>query len=124
VDPGITGAWAILDGDGSLIEMDDLPIIRDGRLAWIDAARFTSHLMQVCAGKEVHAMVERVHAMPRNGGQAAFSQGATLGSILAALQVLRARIGAIRGRALIERDCCTHRPNSTAGKITTAPKVY
>jgi crossover junction endodeoxyribonuclease RuvC len=92
IDPGITGAFAMLASDGTLITVDDLPIIRDGRLGWIDAEAFTLRLIEVRAGNELHATVERVHAMPRNGSQAAFSQGATLGSILAALQVIRARI--------------------------------
>jgi hypothetical protein len=92
VDPGITGAFAVLDASGTLIAVDDLPVIRDGRLGWIDAEAFTSRLLEIRAGHELRATVERVHAMPRNGSQAAFSQGATLGSILAALQVLRARI--------------------------------
>jgi crossover junction endodeoxyribonuclease RuvC len=92
VDPGITGAFALLAADGSLIAVQDLPVIRHGRLAWIDAEALTSRLMELRAGRELHAMVEGVHAMPRNGSQAAFSQGATLGSILAALQVLQARI--------------------------------
>ena len=65
VDPGITGAWAVLDVDGALIGLEDLPVIRDGRLAWIDAETFTSRLMELRAGNELHATVERVHAMPR-----------------------------------------------------------
>jgi crossover junction endodeoxyribonuclease RuvC len=92
VDPGITGAFAVLSAEGSLIAVDDLPVIRSGKLGWIDAEALTSRLTEIRAGHELRAIVERVHAMPRNGSQAAFSQGATLGSILAALQVLRARI--------------------------------
>jgi crossover junction endodeoxyribonuclease RuvC len=91
-DPGVTGAFAVLAPDGALLALDDLPVIRDGRLAWIDADAFVSRLLELRAGNELHAYVERVHAMPRNGSLAAFSQGCTLGSILAALQVLRARI--------------------------------
>lgn len=92
VDPGLTGAWAMLDASGGLVAVEDLPVIRDGRLAWIDADALFSRLLEVRGGKTMRAVVERVHAMPRNGSQAAFSQGATLGSILAALQLVRARI--------------------------------
>jgi hypothetical protein len=94
-DPGITGAYAILDEAGALIAVEDLPVIRDGKLGWIDADAFTSRLIEIRGGNELHATCERVHAMPGNGSQAAFSQGATLGSILAALQVVRARIALV-----------------------------
>jgi hypothetical protein len=30
VDPGLSGAYAILDADGSVLALDDLPVIRDG----------------------------------------------------------------------------------------------
>jgi hypothetical protein len=95
IDPGITGAFAVLDAAGALVAVEDLPVIRDGKLGWIDADAFTSRLIEIRAGHELHATVERVHAMPGNGSQAAFSQGATLGSILAALQVVRARIALV-----------------------------
>lgn len=92
IDPGLTGAFSVMTHDGELLALDDLPVIRDGKLAWIDAEAFTSRLFDVKAGRDLHAIVERVHAMPKNGSQAAFSQGCTFGSILASLQILRARI--------------------------------
>lgn len=92
IDPGLTGAWAMLEEDGSLLAVEDLPVIRDGRLAWIDADALLSRLLEARGGRPMRAIVERVHAMPRNGSQAAFSQGATLGSILATLQLVRASI--------------------------------
>jgi len=89
IDPGITGAWALLDSDGNYCAAGDLPVIRDGKLGWIDAESLVHDLQWITSGKPTKATVERVHAMPGNGSQAAFSQGATLGSLLAALQVLR-----------------------------------
>lgn len=92
IDPGLTGAFALLDEAGACLAVDDLPIIRDGRLGWIDADALTGRLLELRAGHELHATVERVHAMPRNGTLAAFSQGMTLGSLLAVLQTVRARV--------------------------------
>ena len=92
VDPGLTGAYAILDGAGGLVSVEDLPVIRDGRLGWIDGDALASRLLELRGGAHLRATVERVHAMPRNGSQAAFSQGATLGSLLATLQLVRCRI--------------------------------
>lgn len=93
IDPGLTGAFAILDrSSGELIAVDDLPVIRDGKSAWIDADTLVGQWIDLRAGREIHAIIERVHAMPKNGCVAAFSQGCTFGSILAALQIVRARI--------------------------------
>lgn len=92
IDPGLTGAYAVLDASGSLVTVDDLPVIRDGRLGWIDGDAFTSALLEVRGGHELHALVERITPLPVNGRMGAFSQGCTLGSILAALQIARARI--------------------------------
>jgi crossover junction endodeoxyribonuclease RuvC len=86
IDTGVTGAIAMLDEAGALIAVHDLPIIRDGRLSWIDAPSLISLLIEQRAGKQMCATVERTHTMPRNGSQAAFSQGCTLGSVLATLQ--------------------------------------
>lgn len=91
IDPGLTGAFAVLDA-GELVAVEDLPVIRDGKLGWIDADALVSRLLELRAGRDVYAIVERVHAMPKNGCIAAFSQGCTFGSILAALQIARARI--------------------------------
>ena len=73
IDPGLTGAWAVLEADGSLVAVEDLPVIRDGRLAWIDADALLSRLLEVRGGRPMRAIVERVHAMPRNGSGTAKS---------------------------------------------------
>jgi hypothetical protein len=91
-DPGITGAFALLTAAGEVLHVDDLPIIRDQGTAWVDAELLSSALFQHIAGRECTAVVERVHAMPNNGCVAAFSQGSTLCSLLATLQIVRARI--------------------------------
>ena len=92
IDPGLTGAFALLAPSGDAIAVEDLPVIRDGTLAWIDSDRLLGRLLELRNGVPVTAVVERVHAMPKNGTQAAFSQGCTLGSIVATLQVAHMRI--------------------------------
>jgi hypothetical protein len=91
-DPGITGAFALFTSAGELLHAADIPIIRDQKTAWVDADALSSALMQLIQGQPTTAVVERVHAMPKNGCVAAFSQGATLASLLATLQIVRARI--------------------------------
>lgn len=92
IDPGLTGAFALLDSRGAIIAVEDLPVIRDGKLGWIDADTLVGRLIELRAGREMQAIIERVHAMPKNGCIAAFSQGCTFGSILASLRMVRARI--------------------------------
>lgn len=86
VDPGLTGAVAVLSPGGELECVADLPVIRDGRLSWIDGGRFTSFLIDASRGRLARAVVERVGAMPRQGIASAFNFGAGLGSVLSILQ--------------------------------------
>jgi crossover junction endodeoxyribonuclease RuvC len=91
-DPGVTGAWSLLTAAGEFIHVDDMPIMQDASTKWVDAEALSSALFQHIAGRETTAVVERVHAMPKNGSVAAFSQGMTLASLLATLQMVRVRI--------------------------------
>ena len=89
IDPGLTGAAALLDADGTPELVADLPVIRDGRLSWIDGAALQSTLLDAIRGRPCRAVVERVSAMPRQGVASSFAFGVGLGSILATLQTLR-----------------------------------
>lgn len=86
IDPGQRGAIAVLNADGECELADDLPIIRDGRLAWVDGGRLQSMLIDTARGRSARAIVERVGAMPRQGIASAFTFGVTFGSILSVLQ--------------------------------------
>jgi crossover junction endodeoxyribonuclease RuvC len=95
LDPGVTGAWAALDKSGALIAMGDMPIIQDGKIKWVDGEALWELVMELKAldsSKEIFALTERIVPLPRNGRLGAFSQGCTLGSLLAGLQVLGCRI--------------------------------
>jgi crossover junction endodeoxyribonuclease RuvC len=86
VDPGLTGAVAVLGPAGEIEHLADLPVIHDGRLAWIDGGALQTLLIETVAGRPARAVVERVGAMPRQGVASAFTFGVTFGSILAVLQ--------------------------------------
>jgi hypothetical protein len=91
IDPGITGAYAIFNAITQQHEhVGDLPIIRDMSTGWIDADHFKSTLFLHLDGRPSTAIIERVHAMPstHSGSRTVFSQGLTLGSILATLQIV------------------------------------
>jgi len=50
IDPGLTGAFALLDDAGACVSVEDLPVIRDGRLGWIDADALTRRLLELRTG--------------------------------------------------------------------------
>jgi len=86
VDPGVTGAWAIVSEH--YVDVHDLPILRDGRLAWIDGLQWLADLrsaVDISGASIAGAMVEKITPLPQNGRMGAFSQGCTLGSILSIL---------------------------------------
>jgi len=89
IDPGLSGALAVLGPADELEQLTDLPVIHDGRLAWIDGGVLQSLLMDTLRGRPARAVVERVGAMPRQGVASAFTFGLGLGAVLAVLQALR-----------------------------------
>jgi crossover junction endodeoxyribonuclease RuvC len=92
VDPGLTGALAVLSTDGSLELVADLPIVRDRSLAWVDGGALQSMLLGAIGGRQSRAVIERVSAMPRQGVASSFQFGVGFGSILSVLQALHIRI--------------------------------
>lgn len=89
IDPGITGAWALLGPDGCIVE--DFPVIRHRSLAFVDGFELEHQLRQVGACGAT-AYVENVHAMPGQGVAGMFSFGVAFGSILSALRCAEVRI--------------------------------
>jgi len=89
IDPGLTGALALLDADGACELVADLPVIRDRSLAWIDGAQLQSMLLDALRGRRCRALVERVSAMPAQGVASSFAFGLVTGSILSVLQTLQ-----------------------------------
>lgn len=86
IDPGLTGAIAAIDDQAQLVLCEDLPVIRFGRLAWIDSNELTSLLLAAREGWPARILVERSQAMPGQGVSSTFCIGVVLGSILAACQ--------------------------------------
>jgi len=86
IDPGLSGGIAVLSPAGELVRLDDLPVIRDGKLSWIDGGRLHSFLIDSLYGRPARAIVERVGAMPRQGISSAFHFGMGFGSVLSILQ--------------------------------------
>lgn len=92
VDPGLTGALAVIDADGVIVTVADLPVIRDRSLSWIDGGELQSILLGALRGRQGRAVVERVSAMPRQGVASSFAFGVGFGSILGVLQAMQISI--------------------------------
>lgn len=88
IDPGLTGALALLGADRQVEFLADLPIIRDRSLAWCDGGALQSMLLDAIRGRPCRAVVERVSAMPKQGVASSFAFGVGFGSILGVLQAL------------------------------------
>lgn len=86
IDPGMTGGIAILGPDGMLELCADLPIIRDGKLSWVDGPVLGSMLQQLGV-HPARAFVERATPMPGQGTGSTFVFGVGFGSVLPTLQI-------------------------------------
>jgi hypothetical protein len=92
IDPGLSGALAILGTDGTFESVHDLPIIRDAKLAWVDGSALQSLILGALGGRTACAVIERVSSMPAQGIASAFQFGVGFGSILSVVQALHIRI--------------------------------
>ncbi len=88
IDPGMTGAIAILSAAGDLELVTDLPIVRDRSLAWVDGSALQTMLLEAIGGRQSRALVERVSAMPKQGVASSFLFGVGFGSILSVIQAM------------------------------------
>ena len=86
VDPGLSGAIAVLNDDGTLLALHDMPTqATTTNRREINAAALADLLRQ---WPGVPAAVERVGARPGESATSGFSFGFSQGSILACLAVL------------------------------------
>ena len=91
IDPGMTGAWAVLNGEAYTVS--DLPLMRDKALAWIDCDTLMSELMGWRAGDNLMTCyIERQSARPGQGVMRVFHSGMVFGSIIAACQAAACRV--------------------------------
>jgi len=98
IDPGLSGALAVLTADGGLVALADTPILT------LCVARGIRHdydvpgmcaLLQLYAGQQAHVVIEASQAMPGQGVRSMFTCGLGMGvwlGLLAALQVPYTRV--------------------------------
>jgi hypothetical protein len=91
IDPGLTGAIALVHADGSLHSVEDMPTTArgSGRVKReVDAAGLL-HLLRVHAAEITFGLVERVGARPGQGVASMFSLGHSTGVLDGVLGALR-----------------------------------
>ena len=82
IDPGLTGAIAMLNGHG--VALFDLPVTRGE----INGLALHAELALANEVDPITAVfLEETHAMPGNGSKANFSQGFTMGAIVTAVRM-------------------------------------
>lgn len=83
IDPGVTGALCLLEADDLAIE--DMPVV-DGR---VNPYALSDVIQGWFPGIADEAVVEALHAMPKNGSISSFKLGQNYGTILGVLAVLK-----------------------------------
>lgn len=108
IDPGASGAIAVLDARGNLLDHTPMPTFKDGKSARVNAAALAGFLAEHDAAKT--AFVERVGAMPGQGVSSTFGFGHAAGVVEGVLAALHIPVALItpqawkKGAGLIGKD--------------------
>ena len=91
IDPGITGAFAVLEADSHrLLDIMDMPLLSEGKKQRIHGYCLAILLKQWSQGEYQVRMtyLEKVHAMPKQGVTSMFSMGRSFGAVETAISML------------------------------------
>lgn len=92
IDPGLSGSLAMIDSDGLLLEIEDMPAIVEGSKRHIDRVGLVELLEDWRDWEprgEVRVLVEQAFVMPRQSSQSGLKTGLGYGVILGVLAALR-----------------------------------
>lgn len=93
IDPGKSGAIAVLDGYGEIVWVEDMPVV-GGQVSGAVLASMIEDADPSGPGPlqvDVIAVVEQVHSMPKQGVASSFDFGKSYGIVLGALAALQIR---------------------------------
>ena len=86
IDPGLSGAFAVLDVEGDFLGAGRLPVVGKE----IDIGEFRLNLAgamdAICDARDCCVAIEQVHAMPKQGVASMFTFGHACGEILGAIK--------------------------------------
>ena len=98
IDPGLSGAIAILD-DKKVLEIFDMPVMADGKKnkRQLNSAQLVNILKDYIIGSdEIVVIVEQVNAMPGQGVTSMFNFGQSFGAIKGVCAALKLPIYFVR----------------------------
>ena len=83
IDPGLTGALVLMNNNGDIYEIADMPISAktNGKGQQVNAVQLCELLQQFSRYKIDAVVIERVHAMPGQGVTSVFGFGRSLGVV-------------------------------------------
>ena len=79
IDPGLSGAWGMIDLHGKYWSCGDMHHDEDGIL---DTEKIWSEMAQARDGQDVAVVLERVHSMPKQGLSSTFKFGMSFGGAI------------------------------------------
>jgi len=79
IDPGLSGAWGMIDLHGKYWSYGDMHHDDDGIL---DTEKIWSEMAQSRDGQDVVVVLEKVHSMPKQGVSSTFKFGMAFGGAL------------------------------------------
>jgi len=79
VDPGLSGAWGMIDLHGKFWSLGDMHHDKDGIL---DTEKIWSEMAQARDGQDVVVVLEKVHSMPKQGVSSTFKFGMAFGGAI------------------------------------------
>ena len=83
IDPGLSGALALLTDDG--LEIFDMPTLQDGTKRRVDHAQLAVILDVWAKHQGIRCIIEKVASMPGNGHAGAFTFGRAAGVVIGAV---------------------------------------
>jgi crossover junction endodeoxyribonuclease RuvC len=83
IDPGLSGAMALLDPEGLVQHVWDMPVLRSlrGGRGSLDLAELNMMLRGIARDRNLFAVLEDVASMPKQGVVSTFTFGKTAGAI-------------------------------------------
>ena len=79
IDPGLSGAWGMIDLHGKYWSCGDMHHDEDGIL---DTEKIWSEMAQARDGQDVAVVLEKVHSMPKQGVSSTFKFGMAFGGAI------------------------------------------
>ena len=139
IDPGLSGALAVLDGDTKEISFVDTPVVEIRVWKKVkhqqDAYAISSLLRSLCSDKDVMVTIEKVQAMPGSDGKggrqamgatSAFNFGLGFGmwlGILAALEIPHQQVHPATWKAVVMAGCTKDKDASRVKAMQLYPKT-